>query len=253
MKKSNFASQFELPAYHLSPQKVTRILIGAIAILIIGNILEKEIVQWLNAANGTNITSGYFDFDREANFPSLYSALTLGFSSYLLAIIATVKKARKAKYNKHWKALSLIFLYIAIDELCSIHELLIPILQNTTNARGFLYFAWIVPAFFLLIVFLLIFRKFILNLPSQTKNMFILAGFIYVAGALGMESVGGYIADTYGFDTFAYGMASRLEELLEMFGILIFINQLLHYIQSQITELHFSLSFKHLNRKNWSS
>lgn len=246
-------SHFKLPVYNLSPRKVTKFLLSVIAFLIAFNILEREFIQWLNATNGTQITSHYFDLDSESNFPSLYSALTLGFCSYLLAIISIVKKARKAKYARYWKALSLIFLYLAIDEAISIHELLIPLLRGTRYAKGILYFAWVIPAFFLLIVFLLTFRKFILNLPPKTKTTFILAGSVYIAGALGMELVGGYIVDNFGFETFAYGMASRLEELLEMFGVVIFINGLLSYIQSQLTELHFSLSFRPSNNRPWRS
>ena len=250
MNDNYLSNRLELPMYSLSPQKVTKFLLGVIVLLIVGNIVEREIVQWLNLNNGSEIVPHYFNFDRESNFPSLYSALTLGFCSYLLHIIATVKKCRQAKFVAYWKALSFIFLYMAVDEACTIHELLIPILRGTINARGVLYFAWVVPALFLLIIFLLIFRQFIQNLPAKTRTMFILAGSIYVGGAIGMEMVGGYIADTFGFDTFAYGMAARIEELLEMFGILIFINQLLIYLQSQLTDIYFSLSFRPFKSKS---
>ena len=248
MNNSYLSDRLELPIYRLSPQKVTKFLLGVIVVLIVGNIIEREIVQWLNLNNGSEIIPHYFNFDRESNFPSLYSALTLGFCSYLLHIIATIKKYRQAKFANYWQALSWIFLYMAIDEACSIHEILIPILQTAFNTKGIFYFAWVVPALFLLAIFLLTFRKFIQHLPAKTRIMFILAGSIYVGGAIGMEMVGGYIADTYGFNTFAYAMAARTEELLEMFGILIFINRLLAYLQSQLTDIHFHLTFKSLKR-----
>ena len=249
MKDNYFSDRLELPIYCLSPQKVTKFLLKIIIFLIIGNIIEREIVQWLNSTNGTEIIPHYFNFDRESNFPTLYSALTLGFCSYLLLIIATVKKSRKAKFASHWKYLSFIFLYIAIDEACTIHELLIPILRGAFNTKGIFYFAWVIPALFLLVIFLLVFKNFILHLPTKTRTWFIISGIVYVSGAMGMEMVGGYVADTFGFDTFAYGMAARIEELLEMFGILIFINQLLKYIQLQLTDLHFALSFRSSDRR----
>lgn len=242
MKYSHFPDRFEFPAYNLSPRKVTKFLLSIITLLIFLNLTERIVIYWLNATNGTELISHYFNFDEEANLPALYSALALGFCSYLLAIIATIKKITKAKFARHWKALSLIFLFLAIDEACSIHELFIPVLRNAINARGILYFAWVVPAFFLLIIFLIIFRKFILNLPPKTKTLFVTAGIVYVAGALGMELVGGYIADNSGYGTI-YGIASTIEEILEMLGIVIFVNALLSYIQSQSQQLHFSLSF----------
>lgn len=247
MGSSHFPDQFELPVYNLSAKRVTRFMLAIIAFLVFFNLTERIIIYSLNAVNGTQLISHYFNFDQESNFPSIYSALTLGFCSYLLAIITTLKRIRKARYVQHWKALSLIFLFLAFDEACSIHELLIPVLRRTMNAKGVLYFTWVVPAFFLLIVFLIVFRRFIQNLPVKTRTLFILAGAVYVTGALGMELVGGYIADYIGYNTL-YGLASTVEELLEMFGIVIFVNALLSYIQSQSTELHFSLSFKPSNK-----
>lgn len=240
---STRSSHFDLPAYNLSPQKVTRFLLLVIGLLILFNLGERVIVRWLSATNGSQVNSHYFNFDQESNFPTLYSVLALGFSSYLLAIITLIKKSRNARYAKHWKALSIIFIFLAIDEACSIHELSIPLLRGAMNAQGILYFTWVVPAFVLLIVFLIAFRKFVLNLPFKIKVLFIASGAVYVCGALGMELIGGYIADTYGYNTL-YGAASSLEEILEMLGIVIFIHGLLTYIQSQLTELHLSLSFQ---------
>jgi len=243
MGSGPFPSQFELPVYNLSAKRVTRFLLSIIALLILFNLTERVIVHWLNSTNGTQLISHYFNFDQEANFPSLYSALALGFCSYLLAIITTLRKVKKAKYARHWKALSFIFLFLALDEACSIHELLIPVLRGAINAKGILYFTWVVPAFFFLIIFLIAFRKFTFNLPPEIRTLFILAGAVYVTGALGMELVGGYIADNFGYGT-VYGMASSVEEILEMLGIVIFVNGLLSYIKAQSSELHFSLSFK---------
>ena len=243
MKSNHLSDRFELPVYDLTPQKVTKFLLSLIALLILFNLAERAFVYWFNADNDSQIISKYFNFDQESNFPSLYSALSLGFSSYILGIIATFKKVRKSKYARHWKTLAFIFLFLAVDEACSIHEMSIPVLRGAFDAEGILYFTWVIPAFLLLVVFLFAFRKFILSLPVKTKTLFILAGFVYVSGALGMELVGGYLADSSGYNT-VYGIASSVEEILEMLGIVIFIHGLLSYIQSQLAELRISLAFK---------
>jgi cytochrome b subunit of formate dehydrogenase len=160
-----------------------------------------------------------------------------------------VRKKIKAKDARSWQGLAGIFLFLAIDELCSLHEILIPVLRGAMNTKGLLYFPWVIPAFFLLIIFLIVFRKFILALPNKTKTQFILAGTVYVLGALGMELIGGYIADKYGYTTI-FGLASTIEELLEMSGVVIFINALLNYLQAQTSELNFSLTFQSLRKKN---
>jgi hypothetical protein len=250
MSNSQSSSPAGQTIYDFSPSKVTKFLLKAIGLLVVLNLVERVIVHWLNTQNQGQYVSIYFNFDQEANLPSLYSALTLGFCSYLLAVIATYKKNVKSKYTNHWKGLSFIFLFLAIDETCSIHELLIPILRGAINGKGLLYFPWVIPAFCLVIIFLIVFRRFILALPAKIKFSFLLAGFIYILGALGMELVGGYIADNYGYNT-VYGIASSIEELLEMFGIVIFINALLTYLQSQTSELNFALSFGQQNRNKF--
>ena len=173
----------------------------------------------------------------------MYSALTLAFCSYLLAIIAALKKAEKAAYARNWKWLSIVFVCLAIDEACSIHEISVPILRTVINSGGFLYFPWILPASILVILFLVSFRKFIFDLPKKTRTLFVLAGAIYLTGAIGMEAVGGYIADTPGLYVHAYTIAATIEELLEMLGIIVFINANLAYIQSQLSSLYITCSF----------
>ena len=236
--------QLTLSTFVLSIPKIIIFLLSIIAVLIVGHLLEGRFIDWLNLLTNAQITPHLFTFDAETNFPSLFSGVMLALASLLLAAIALIQKTIRARYTKYWRALSWIFLYIAIDEICSIHELLIPILRGLFNTRGVLYFPWVIPAAILLTIFLIIFKDFIVNLPPKTRNLFLLAGTIYVSGALGMEVLGGYLGDTIGFNTKGYWIVSTIEELLEMFGVVIFIYGLLSYIQSHLEELHFAVSFK---------
>ncbi|GAB4524859.1 MAG: hypothetical protein Tsb0014_03640 [Pleurocapsa sp.] len=244
MEINRFSNNFQFPVCNISPQKVTKILLLSISLLIVGHLAEKLVINGLNSVMNLELVPHYFVFDEEANFPSLYSAIILGFCSYLLNIITTIRKSFDRRDTKFWKALSFIFLYMAIDEACSIHELLIPVLRGALNTKGALFFPWVIPAFIFLIIFLIIFKNFIYNLPPKIRTLFIVAGAIYVGGALGMEMVGGYFADVMGFNTKAYWIASTVEELMEMLGIVIFVHGLLCYIKSYSTNLSFSLSLK---------
>ena len=244
----NKLTNFNLPIYHLSPRKVTRFLLLIIGLLLLGHIFERVLTYWLKIDYDIHITPEYFHFDKESNFPSLYSALALGFSSCLLAILAIFEKVTETKYAKDWKLLSLIFLYLAIDEACHIHEQFNS-LQKVINAEGILRFPWIIPASLLLIVFLIKFRKFIFSLPAKTKILFILAGTVYVLGAIGVELVGAYFADSFGLESINYLIVSTVEELMEMLGIVIFINGILIHIQSKFSKLHLALSFQESRKK----
>ena len=243
-QKKNRLREFSFSRWDISPLKITSFFILAIIFLIAGNFAEKLTIDWVNTISEIQFSPRVFVFDMEGNLTTLYSTLALGFCSLLLAIIASIEKSMNSRYNKFWRAMSFIFLYLAIDESCSIHEALSNIIRTAFNTRGLLFFAWVIPAAILLVVFLIAFRGFIAHLPPRISNLFLVAGAIYVGGAIGMELIGAYIADFRGMDNQAYWLASSIEELLEMFGIVVFIYGLLSYIKSKLTKLNFSVSFR---------
>ena len=228
---------------YVHPPTVSKILLGIIILLLALSLGERLAVVQLNQLTSAEFTTRFFGFDEEANFPTLYSFVTLAICSGLLAIISAIAKTTSFRYAKSWRALSFIFLFLAVDEACSIHEILIPLIKIVADTRGLLYFPWVIPAGILLIVFLFLFHRFIYNLPRKTRNLFLLAGGIYIGGALIMEMIGAYLADIGGLDTMAYWLAATIEELLEMFGILIFIHALLSYIRTHLRELNLSVIF----------
>jgi hypothetical protein len=57
-----------------------------------------------------------------------------------------------------------------------------------------------------------------------------LAAFLYIGGALGMEMVGSYIAEWQGQQNLLYALVATTEEVIEMIGIIVFIYGLLYYL-----------------------
>jgi hypothetical protein len=213
-------------------------------VLLFGNLAEKKIIKGLNSLTNLQLSPHHFTLEKEGTLISLYSGLTLIFCSVLLALIAHIKKNNNLRFAKSWQALSYIFLYLSLDELCGIHEILIPILKNFVNARGFIFYPWVIVGSIAVIIFLIAFRDFIYNLPPKIRTLFLIAGAIFVGGALGMEIIGGYLGDVMGFSSRAFWLVSTLEEVLEMFGIVIFIHGLLSHIQHYLTEFNYSISFQ---------
>lgn len=93
----------------------------------------------------------------------------------------------------------------------------------------------------LVLIFVLAYLRFLAALPARTRNLFLLAGAIYVAGALGVEMIGGRHAFVFGRYNFAYTMIATLEEFLEMLGILLFVQALLSYMQVHVKEVQFRI------------
>jgi hypothetical protein len=184
-----------------------------------------------------------FNLDREINYPSWYSSFTLLFCGILLSIIAVAKKKEGDRYFPHWKALGLIFVFFSLDEILSLHEILIiDDLRKALNLGGFFYFIWVIPGTIFVLLTAIAYLKFLLHLPPKTRELFLLAGSIYVGGALGMEMVSGYYADAVGQRNLIYGLIVSVEEILEMVGVIVFIYALLSYIGFYLEDI--DLRFK---------
>jgi hypothetical protein len=101
---------------------------------------------------------------------------------------------------------------------------------------------------------LLIFFRTVVQLRSPTRRLFILAGLIYLSGAIGMESLAGHFVPVWGDQGMMHVFCAATEEFLEMMGIVVFIYALLTYLVQDGRELalalelhvHQDLGAKHL-------
>jgi hypothetical protein len=179
-----------------------------------------------------------FNVDLELNFPTWYSALMIGFCSMLLRIIAIGKKRQGDRFAPDWQLLSLIFCLLAIDEVVSIHEILIiPEISDALHLPKFLYSAWVIPGMIFVIWFARRYSNFVHRLPSKSRQHFVLAACSYVGGALGMEMVGSYVAKSLTQQHVIYGLCTVIEEFLELTGIVALIYALIYYLGQWVHQL----------------
>lgn len=194
----------------------------------------------------THFAALIFSVDKERNIPALYSVVLLLSCSVLLAGIASLKSVARDVYTVHWAVLSSIFLFFSWDEAVQIHERLIrhetylELLNGVgINNEGIFTFAWVAFAIACLMLFSLFYLKFLLSLPSTHQMLFLIAFFLFVGGAVGMEMIAGtLIGDISNFDeasdSLLYIAVSSIEELLEMLGIVTFIHALMSYLGSYL-------------------
>ncbi len=178
--------------------------------------------------------SFHFNLDQEDNIVTYFAALLLLTASLILLFIACCKYKKKEKHQIYWWLLSAIFAYIALDESVEIHERLSDPIKNTWGTFSWFYFAWVIPAMFVIMLLGILFFKFFLNLPRQTKLNFIVAASLYLGGALVTEIIGGHYAYHYGLKNLTYGLITTFEETLELLGVSTFIFALLKFIQQNI-------------------
>lgn len=183
-----------------------------------------------------------FNLDREMNFPTWYSALMLAFCALLLTAISTGKNIQHDCYYRHWKLLSIFFWLLAIDEVLSIHEILIlPDLAKALNLPWFLHSMWVIPGAIAVLIFAQQYWKFTLHLPKRSRYHFTLAAILYIGGALGMEMLGSYYAELEGQQHLTYALLANLEEVMEMMGTVVFIYGLLLYSGRWTQELQLQI------------
>ena len=184
-----------------------------------------------------------FNLDRELNLPTWYSASTIGFCSILLRIIAVGKKQQGDRYARDWQLLSLIFFWMAIDEVLSMHEIfIIPEVSEALNLPWFLHSMWVIPGLVFVIWFGRRYGKFVRHLPPKSKKHFICAACTYIGGALVMEMIGSHFAESRGQQQLLYALIATAEEVLEMIGIIIFIYALLYYLSKWTEQLNLQIS-----------
>jgi len=225
----------------LTPKQVTRFFALTVIFLTLAHLAGQFSTYVLGYDNIFGIIP-MFSLNREENIPALYSTLSLLFCGLLLAIIAAGKNRKRAAYRYHWAGLAAIFIYLSMDEALSFHESSTRPLRSALNTEGALFYAWIIPYSIGLVLLLLIYIEFILNLPGKTRSLLLLAGIVFVAGAIGMELVAGPHDAQFGRDNPVYSLYSTIEEVLEMSGIVIFIYALLSYITSDLNKIRITIS-----------
>jgi hypothetical protein len=237
-----------------SAKTVTRVLIVIVLFLTLAG-LGAKFLRWILGDEGLLQLLTLFYVNEEAAIPTWYSSSTLLLSSVLLAVIAVAKRRNHDRYTLHWLGLSIIFLFLSMDEVIQVHEALggaeiQPLLSNFLGLTpsGFIYHIWVVPGAAVVLVFVLAYLRFLIRLPQETRRLFLVAGTLFVLGALGLEILTARIIYEFGgieswrenagaIPQIIAGIITSIEELLEMLGIVVFVYALLSYIRSYMKGL----------------
>lgn len=217
--------------FNLKTSKVLRVLFIGIILLLIGNLIAVYVrFQTMGMENKVSrLVIKMLDFNLEANLPTFMSTLLLLCNGIILALIGRSYKKIGQKFW-HWLGLSAIFVFLAFDEMIQIHEQLRAPMEAMFNTTGLLYFAWFIPYLAITILIAIAYFKFMMRLPKKVLKLFIIAGVLYVGGAVGMEMLGGWHSEVHGEKTVTYAMMYSFEEFLEMSGAAVFMYALLTYI-----------------------
>jgi hypothetical protein len=213
---------------------LTRVLVIAAALVILAN-LTFTFIRFFTGKPSVFGLVRLFDVESEGNVPTWFSSVLLLTAAALLAWIARGKHIDRDRFRRHWAALALIFFWMSLDETAVVHEMLSrpTKLLVKNDVGGLLHYTWVIPGALFVVIVGLAFLKFLLALPRRIGIQFVIAGAVFVGGAIGVELAGGWYASTHGSGNLPYRLLATLEESCEMAGVIIFIDALLACLASQ--------------------
>jgi hypothetical protein len=176
----------------------------------------------------------FFNLNNENNLPTFFSALVLLLCSLLLFVIASSRKS-SGQPAGYWLGLALIFLFLSIDEDASIHEVLIVPVRTMLEVSGPFYYAWVIPYGLVVLAIGVAYIPFLFRLPRNIRRLIVIAGSVFVSGALGVELIEGwYYAAHDETEDLVYELLVTLEESLEMLGTIVFCYALLLFLADEL-------------------
>ena len=193
-------------------------------------LLNEQGSQYYNVLSDQ---SRLFNIDQEVNIPTWFVGFLTLYTGLLAGIIASTEKVRGNWLHFWWRGLAIIFVYISLDEVSGLHELVIDPIRNSFDLPPWLYQAWIVVGLALVGLFGLIYSVFLWKVPRLVAFYFILAGIVYVGGAVGVEAIGGYSLSTQGLSDWYIELA-HIEEFMEMMGVVLAMYACTHYLRCHI-------------------
>ncbi|WP_375750690.1 hypothetical protein [Vibrio sp. HN007] len=223
----------------IRPNQVLKFFLSVIGLLLLANIAGVIAKHFMNFPHIKTFIR-LVDFDTEMNIATLYSSCAMLVAAIGLLLIGYTHYKRE-EASVPWFGLSLIFVYLAIDETSAFHEMFVHPVRDAMGASGIFYFAWVIPYGVLALILAATYLKFYLGLASNMKKLFALAATLFFCGAIGFELLGGALADSTGEDTLIYSISYTCEETLEMLGIATLIYALSKYISQTFPVANVSL------------
>lgn len=193
-------------------------LIG-IGVLAVAHLFTVAAYQLYGFGTMKGVTP-FLSLENEGNLPTLFSTFAL----FLLsgACLACAKIAQ-GKERTFWMVLTGAFLFLAVDESTSFHEIISVMLERSIHASGAFSRAWVIPYGIGAIIFGALTLRPLLRLPPRTRNGLFIAGCMYVVGAICFEMLESVIkygtAETRLLRSLSYAFFVLCEEMLEMLGV----------------------------------
>jgi hypothetical protein len=217
--------------------RVMAVVIAALAVLHVMTVLLAGATgadhSQAHPSAGVGAVIAMFDLNRERNLPTWIS-------TGLLALCAagaawTWSRRRGERDRGYWLGLAGVFGLMSLDEASELHERLNdrlrPMLEG--DAGGLLHYPWVLAGGAAAVMLAAVYAGFLYRLPRGIAGRIVLAGCLFVVGAVGCVLFEGVIGARGGPTTPALMAAFTalvvVEECLEMTSAALFVHTLMRH------------------------
>lgn len=153
--------------------------------------------------------------------PTWFASAMLFTSSVFFLLIWNDSRQTDRHNRFYWLGLSAVFLLLSIDEVAALHEWL-GATAPIDDRGGYFTHTWVILGIGAVGVFALLYARFIFRLPTRLRNLLLLAGVVYLGGALAWEMFNGNLQSNNA-SLNRYDRYTGVEELFEFVGAALFV------------------------------
>lgn len=179
------------------------------------------------------------DLDSEAAVPTWVSTMLMAAAAVLCWIESRVTDPGQ---ERRWSLLGLGFLILSIDEVAGLHGSVRGPIRRLLDIDNPLFYGWVLPAIILIVAAAVYFYPLIPTLPTKVRRRILIAGTAFVVGAIGLEMVGGVLAQAGMRDGWTYFMITTIEELVEILSVFLFVDTMAMWFAERGATARFDVS-----------
>ena len=199
----------------------------ASVVLIVMYLISKS---WDGETALSNQFARLFDINGEANVSAWYASFLWTFASFRSYDLYLLSRshARSKRHAPYWLALSVVCIYLAIDETAMIHETIGSMIgQWAVGGEGIgPVYDWVWFGMAMVAAVGLAFLRFLTQLPFSVVLGFLISGAVFLTGAIFFETLGSLV-QSQTLSRFPLGLTwtgvIALEEFMELAGVCMFV------------------------------
>ncbi len=212
-----------------TPARVTRSLVSILGLLFSVAALF-QIAYWSYGWENPFGIARIFNMDHEMSLPNWFSTVLLAWIGLLALVAGRAAPALRVP----WTVAAVLAFGLSAEETLSLHEHFNQYRHFISGPWG--YYPWTIGAAPLVLIVALSSIHVLRKLPSHTALQLIMAGGLYVSGALGLELLAGWWLTSHPGISLFFTLCTMFEESLEMLGLILAQHALLDYIVAQSSE-----------------